>query len=53
MGLSQDQGPAKVEKENEKTTFNVKLEKYDAAMKIKLIKEVRAFINLGLKMLKT
>uniref|UniRef100_A0A0D6R2J8 Large ribosomal subunit protein bL12 C-terminal domain-containing protein n=1 Tax=Araucaria cunninghamii TaxID=56994 RepID=A0A0D6R2J8_ARACU len=33
----------------EKTTFNVKLEKYDASAKIKIIKEVRAFTDLGLK----
>ncbi|CAI0547255.1 unnamed protein product [Linum tenue] len=39
-------GAAKVE---EKTAFDVKLEKFDAAAKIKVIKEVRAFTNLGLK----
>ncbi|KAF3776773.1 50S ribosomal protein L7/L12 [Nymphaea thermarum] len=33
----------------EKTAFDVKLEKFDAAAKIKVIKEVRAFTNLGLK----
>eukprot|EP00252_Welwitschia_mirabilis_P008360 TRINITY_DN2016_c0_g1_i1.p1 TRINITY_DN2016_c0_g1~~TRINITY_DN2016_c0_g1_i1.p1 ORF type:complete len:180 (-),score=36.11 TRINITY_DN2016_c0_g1_i1:197-736(-) len=33
----------------EKTLFNVKLEKFDAAAKIKVIKEVRAFTGLGLK----
>ncbi|KAJ7975802.1 50S ribosomal protein L7/L12 [Quillaja saponaria] len=37
------------EKEAEKTAFDVKLEKFDAAAKIKVIKEVRAFTNLGLK----
>ncbi|MQM17581.1 hypothetical protein Taro_050553, partial [Colocasia esculenta] len=44
-------GPAaKVEeKKAEKTAFDVKLEKFDAAAKIKVIKEVRAFTNLGLK----
>lgn len=33
----------------EKTHFTVKLEKFDAGSKIKLIKEVRAFTGLGLK----
>ncbi|KAK7395804.1 hypothetical protein VNO78_16374 [Psophocarpus tetragonolobus] len=33
----------------EKTTFDLKLEKYDAAAKIKIIKEVRSFTDLGLK----
>ncbi|KAK9092984.1 hypothetical protein Syun_027895 [Stephania yunnanensis] len=33
----------------EKTTFNLKLEKFDAAAKIKIIKEVRSFTDLGLK----
>ncbi|KAL7231654.1 hypothetical protein ACSBR2_009815 [Camellia fascicularis] len=33
----------------EKTAFDVKLEKFDAAAKIKVIKEVRAFTDLGLK----
>ena len=33
----------------EKTHFTVKLEKFDAGAKIKLIKEVRAFTGLGLK----
>lgn len=43
-------GAAKAEvKKEEKTAFNVKLEKYGAAAKIKVIKEVRAFTNLGLK----
>uniref|UniRef100_A0A2P2IMN8 50S ribosomal protein L12ic-like n=1 Tax=Rhizophora mucronata TaxID=61149 RepID=A0A2P2IMN8_RHIMU len=36
-------------KEKEKTAFDVKLEKFDAAAKIKVIKEVRAFTSLGLK----
>ncbi|XP_011629289.1 uncharacterized protein LOC18425233 isoform X2 [Amborella trichopoda] len=41
---------AKVEeKKVEKTAFDVKLEKFDASSKIKVIKEVRAFTNLGLK----
>lgn len=33
----------------EKTAFDIKLEKFDAAAKIKVIKEVRAFTDLGLK----
>jgi len=33
----------------EKTHFTVKLEKFDASSKIKLIKEVRAYTGLGLK----
>lgn len=37
------------EKKAEKTSFDVKLEKFDAAAKIKVIKEVRTFTNLGLK----
>ncbi|KAG4946166.1 hypothetical protein AAZX31_15G128800 [Glycine max] len=42
-------GPKVEEKKAEKTAFDVKLEKFDAAAKIKVIKEVRAFTNLGLK----
>ncbi|CAI9111265.1 OLC1v1011444C1 [Oldenlandia corymbosa var. corymbosa] len=33
----------------EKTIFNVKLEKFDAAAKIKVIKEIRGITDLGLK----
>lgn len=33
----------------EKTHFTIKLEKFDAGSKIKLIKEVRAYTGLGLK----
>jgi len=33
----------------EKTSFTVRLEKFEAASKIKLIKEVRALTGLGLK----
>ncbi|KAK8970135.1 hypothetical protein KSP40_PGU006303 [Platanthera guangdongensis] len=33
----------------EKTVFELKLESFEAASKIKVIKEVRAFTNLGLK----
>ena len=37
---------AKVE---EKTIFDVKLDKFDAAAKSKVIKEIRSFTDLGLK----
>ncbi|PON89284.1 Ribosomal protein [Trema orientale] len=40
---------AKEEKKPEKTVFEIKLESYEAASKIKLIKEVRSFTDLGLK----
>ncbi|GAU51413.1 hypothetical protein TSUD_413240 [Trifolium subterraneum] len=50
LGSDSDAAGAKVEeKKAEKTAFDVKLEKFDAAAKIKVIKEVRAFTNLGLK----
>ncbi|KAI3669751.1 hypothetical protein L6452_41133 [Arctium lappa] len=42
-------GPGTDAKAAEKVVFDVKLEKYDAASKIKIIKEVRAFTDLGLK----
>lgn len=35
--------------EDEKTTFDLKLEAYDAKAKIKVIKEIRTISNLGLK----
>ncbi|XP_074575344.1 uncharacterized protein LOC141831836 [Curcuma longa] len=37
------------EKKEEKTAFDLKLESFDAASKIKIIKEVRTFTDLGLK----
>lgn len=37
------------EQKVEKTAFDVKLEKFDTAAKLKVIKEVRAFTSLGLK----
>ncbi|PKI42552.1 hypothetical protein CRG98_037070 [Punica granatum] len=40
---------AKEEKKPEKTVFEVKLESYEASAKIKVIKEVRGFTDLGLK----
>ncbi|XVE87356.1 hypothetical protein DITRI_Ditri18aG0111100 [Diplodiscus trichospermus] len=43
-------GPGKGEvKKEEKVVFDVKLEGFDAAAKIKVIKEVRGFTDLGLK----
>ncbi|KAL3644338.1 hypothetical protein CASFOL_012270 [Castilleja foliolosa] len=43
-------GSSKVEeKKAEKTTFDVKLEKFDAGAKLKVIKEIRSFTDLGLK----
>lgn len=42
--------PAAEEKKEEKTAFDLKLEAgFDAAAKIKVIKEVRSFTDLGLK----
>lgn len=40
---------AKEEKKAEKTVFEMKLESYEATSKIKIIKEVRSFTDLGLK----
>ncbi|KAF9601679.1 hypothetical protein IFM89_021731 [Coptis chinensis] len=40
---------AKQEKKVEKTVFELKLESFEAASKIKIIKEVRSFTALGLK----
>ncbi|KAK4360394.1 hypothetical protein RND71_019346 [Anisodus tanguticus] len=40
---------AKEEKKPEKTVFELKLESYESASKIKIIKEVRSFTDLGLK----
>ncbi|KAK5824158.1 uncharacterized protein LOC108486005 [Gossypium arboreum] len=48
-GAGAGAGAPKAEEKKEKTAFDVKLEKFDAAAKIKVIKEVRAFTNLGLK----
>lgn len=41
--------PVAEESKVEKTSFDVKLEKFDAGSKIKIIKEVRTFTDLGLK----
>ncbi|KAB2603473.1 50S ribosomal protein L12 [Pyrus ussuriensis x Pyrus communis] len=47
---SSESGPASTEsKVAEKTAFDIKIEKFDAAAKIKIIKEVRTFTDLGLK----
>ncbi|XP_004251203.2 uncharacterized protein [Solanum lycopersicum] len=40
---------AKEEKKPEKTAFELKLESYESAQKIKIIKEVRSSTDLGLK----
>ena len=37
------------EAEKEKTHYDVELESFDAATKVKLIKEIRALLGLGLK----
>ncbi|KAG0600841.1 hypothetical protein M758_11G065000 [Ceratodon purpureus] len=47
-GASGAAAPAE-EAKVEKTSFDVKLEKFDAGSKIKIIKEVRTFTELGLK----
>lgn len=41
--------PGKEEKKQEKTVFELRLASFDAASKIKVIKEVRGFTDLGLK----
>ncbi|XP_068665270.1 uncharacterized protein [Aristolochia californica] len=46
---SKAHGTAKVEEKVEKTSFDLKLESFEAAAKIKIIKEVRTFTDLGLK----
>ncbi|XP_028785085.1 uncharacterized protein LOC114759922 [Neltuma alba] len=49
-GMAKGGGPkGGGEEKAEKTTFDVKLEAFDAAAKIKVIKEVRTFTSLGLK----
>uniref|UniRef100_A0A1D1Y9T2 50S ribosomal protein L7/L12 n=1 Tax=Anthurium amnicola TaxID=1678845 RepID=A0A1D1Y9T2_9ARAE len=49
LGPQSGASAVKAEEKVEKTAFDVKLEKFDAAAKIKVIKEVRSFTNLGLK----
>lgn len=49
MTMKAPTAAAKEEKKPEKTVFELKLESYEAASKIKIIKEVRSFTDLGLK----
>lgn len=52
IGMAMKAAPtaaAEEEKKPEKTVFELKLESYEAASKIKVIKEVRGFTDLGLK----
>ncbi|XP_022954769.1 uncharacterized protein LOC111456924 [Cucurbita moschata] len=49
MGMKASAAAAKEEKKPEKTVYELKLESYEAAAKIKIIKEVRSFTDLGLK----
>ncbi|KAL8117720.1 uncharacterized protein LOC141723288 [Apium graveolens] len=49
-GSVSSSGPvSQVKEAAEKVVFDVKLEKFDPASKIKIIKEVRGFTDLGLK----
>ncbi|PXF44716.1 50S ribosomal protein L12, chloroplastic [Gracilariopsis chorda] len=48
-GMGAAPAPAAEEKVEEKTAFDLKLNKFDAAKKIAVIKEVRALTGLGLK----
>lgn len=49
LSATKEPTAAKEEKKPEKTVFELKLESYDAASKIKIIKEVRSHTDLGLK----
>ena len=49
LGMKAAASAAEEEKKPEKTVFELKLESYEAASKIKIIKEVRSFTDLGLK----
>ncbi|XP_044508693.1 50S ribosomal protein L7/L12-like [Mangifera indica] len=49
MAMKATAAASKEEKKPEKTVFEVKLESYEASAKIKIIKEVRSFTDLGLK----
>lgn len=42
-------GDAQEEKKEEKSVFELKLESFEAASKLKVIKEIRSFTDLGLK----
>lgn len=48
-GAGAKAGAPKAEEKQAKAFFDLKLESYDAASKIKIIKEVRTFTDLGLK----
>lgn len=49
MAMKASSAAAKEEKKPEKTVFELKLESFEAASKIKIIKEIRSFTDLGLK----
>ncbi|KAL6220623.1 hypothetical protein ACLB2K_008379 [Fragaria x ananassa] len=49
MGIGGLRRAEKVEEKKEKTAFDLKLDSFDAAAKIKVIEEVRTFTALGLK----
>jgi large subunit ribosomal protein L7/L12 len=49
QGGAADAAPAVEETPKEKTHYDVELTQFDAATKVKLIKEVRAALGLGLK----
>ncbi|KAK8941834.1 hypothetical protein KSP40_PGU008533 [Platanthera guangdongensis] len=49
MSSAAEGGAPAVEEAKEKSAFDVKLEKFDSAAKIKVIKEVRTFTDLRLK----
>ncbi|KAJ0018814.1 hypothetical protein Pint_12120 [Pistacia integerrima] len=49
MAMKATSAASKEEKKPEKTVFELKLESYEASAKIKIIKEVRSFTDLGLK----
>ncbi|XP_074269285.1 uncharacterized protein LOC141592483 [Silene latifolia] len=49
MGASGPSADVQEEKAPEKTVFELKLEAYESTAKIKVIKEIRAFTDLGLK----
>ncbi|KAL1537559.1 50S ribosomal protein L7/L12-like [Salvia divinorum] len=48
-GATKSAAAAKEEKKPEKTAFELKIESFDAASKLKVIKEIRSFTDLGLK----
>ena len=48
-GGQAEEAPAEEEAPKEKTHYDIELTKFDAAGKIKVIKEIRAMFGLGLK----